>query len=180
MNFFKERIKLNRNEFSGAFGDIGTDLPLIIGMLLVTNLQMSNVLIVYGFLQILTSIVYGIPMPVQPLKAVALLVISQKISSDVIFGGGFAIGIIMLFLTITGLINWLNKIIPKTVIRGIQFGLGLQLSLLAIKEYIPSDSYIGYIFASIGFVIGLILIGNKKYPPAIFILLLGFIYIIAF
>jgi len=180
MNFFKERIKLNRNEFSGAFGDIGTDLPLIIGMLLVTNLQMSNVLIVYGFLQILTSIVYGIPMPVQPLKAVALLVISQKISSDVIFGGGFAIGIIMLFLTITGLINWLNKIIPKTVIRGIQFGLGLQLSLLAIKEYITSDSYIGYIFASIGFVIGLILIGNKKYPPAIFILLLGFIYIIAF
>jgi len=180
MNFFKERIKLNRNEFSGAFGDIGTDLPLIIGILLVTNLQMSNVLIVYGFLQILTSIVYGIPMPVQPLKAVALLVISQKISSDVIFGGGFAIGIIMLFLTITGLINWLNKIIPKTVIRGIQFGLGLQLSLLAIKEYITSDSYIGYIFASIGFVIGLILIGNKKYPPAIFILLLGFIYIIAF
>jgi len=180
MNFFKERIKLNRNEFSGAFGDIGTDLPLIIGMLLVTNLQMSNVLIVYGFLQILTSIVYGIPMPMQPLKAVALLVISQKISSDVIFGGGFAIGIIMLFLTITGLRNWLNKIIPKTVIRGIQFGLGLQLSLLAIKEYIPSDSYIGYIFASIGFVIGLILIGNKKYPPAIFILLLGFIYIIAF
>jgi len=180
MNFLQNRIKFNRNEFSGAFGDIGTDLPLIIGMLLATNLEMSNVLIVYGFLQILTSIIYGIPMPVQPLKAVALIVITQKISSDVIFGGGLAIGVLMLVLTLTGLINWLNKIIPKTVIRGIQFGLGLQLSLLAVRDYIPSESYVGYIFAAIGFSIGLVLIGNKKYPPAIFILALGFIYILLF
>lgn len=180
MNFLSERIKLNRNELSGAFGDIGTDLPLIVGMLLASDLRMSNVLIVYGLFQVLTALVYGIPMPVQPLKAVALIVITQKISSDIIFGGGFAIGVIMLVLTITGLINWLNKIIPKTVIRGIQFGLGLQLCLLAVKDYIPSDNYTGYIFASMGFVIGLILIGNKKYPPAIFILGLGVIYILLF
>jgi hypothetical protein len=180
MRFLQDRIKLNRNEFSGAFGDIGTDLPLIIGMLLATNLQMSNVLIVYGVLQIFTSIIYGLPMPVQPLKAVALLVISQKISSNVIFGGGLAIGIIMLIFTLTGLLNWLNKIIPKTVIRGIQLGLGIQLCLLAMKVYIPSDNLTGYIFASLGFTTGIILIGNKKYPPAIFILLLGFVYILLF
>lgn len=180
MGFFTGKIKINRNELSGAFGDIGTDLPLIIGMLLVTNLEISNALIVFGVLQLMSSIVYGLPMPVQPLKAVALIVITQGLSADIIWGGGLAIGIIMLFLTLTGLIKWLNKVIPKTVIRGIQLGLGLQLCLLAVKDYIPSEQMPGYIFAAIGFMIGVTFIGNKKYPPAIFILFLGFIYIVMF
>ena len=175
-----DRIKINRNELSGAFGDIGTDLPLIIGMLLATNLEISNTLIVYGILQIITSLVYGMPMPVQPLKAVALIVITQKISSDIILGAGIAIGVIMLILTLTGLVSWLNKVIPKTVVRGIQLGLGLQLCLLSVKDYIPADKTTGYIFAFIAFIIGLILIGNRKYPPAIFILLLGVIYMFLF
>lgn len=180
MSILTNRIKINRNELSGAFGDIGTDLPLIIGMLLATNLQISNTLIVYGILQIMTSLIYGIPMPVQPLKAVALIVITQNVSAEVIWGGGMAIGIIMLILTLTGLLVWLNRVIPKTVIRGIQLGLGLQLCLLAVKDYIPADKTPGYIFALIAFIIGLILIGNRKYPPAIFILALGVIYMFLF
>jgi len=180
LSILANRIKFNRNELSGAFGDIGTDLPLIIGMLLATNLQISNTLIVYGILQILTSLIYGIPMPVQPLKAVALIVITQNVSAEVIWGGGLAIGIIMLILTLTGLLVWLNKVIPKTVIRGIQLGLGLQLCLLAVKDYIPADKTSGYVFAPIAFLIGLILIGNRKYPPAIFILGLGVIYMSLF
>jgi hypothetical protein len=180
MKLLTDRIKFNRNELSGAFGDIGTDLPLIIGMLLATNLEMSNTLIVFGVLQIITSFVYGIPMPVQPLKAVALIVITQKVSASVIWGGGLAIGVIMLIITLTGLLTWLNKIIPKTVVRGIQLGLGIQLSLLAMRDYIPADKTIGYIFVLIAFIIAIILIGNRKYPPAVFILLLGFVYVIFF
>ncbi|MCU0473715.1 MAG: putative sulfate/molybdate transporter [Bacteroidales bacterium] len=180
MKLLTDHIKLNRNEFSGAFGDIGTDLPLIIGMLLATNLEMSNTLIVFGILQIITSLIYGIPMPVQPLKAVALIVITQKVSASVIWGGGLAIGVIMLIITLTGLLTWLNKIIPKTVIRGIQLGLGIQLSLLAMRDYIPADKTIGYIFVMIAFIIAIILIGNRKYPPAVFILILGFVYVIFF
>ena len=176
MNFLKGKIILNRNELSGAFGDIGTDLPLLIAMLSVTDLHASSILIIFGSMQILTSFLYGLPMPVQPLKAVAMIVITQKISSAIIFGGGLAIGIVMLILTITGIITYLNKIIPKTIIRGIQFGLGLQLCLLSLKDYIPADKFAGYVVAFVAFGIGIVLIGNKKYPPAIFILLLGFLY----
>lgn len=180
MILLKNKIHLNRNEFSGAFGDIGTDLPLIIAMLAVTDLQASSVLIIFGAMQLLTAFSYGLPMPVQPLKAVATIVITQKISSAIIFGGGLAIGILMLILTLTGLIALLNKLVPKTVVRGIQFGLGLQLCLLSFKDYIPEGGYLGYILAFLAFVIGLILIGNKKYPPAIFILLLGFAFALIF
>lgn len=176
MGFFTDKIKINRNEFSGSFGDIGTDLPLIIAMLAVTDLKSSSVLIIFGVMQIITALLYGIPMPVQPLKAVATIVIVQKISSGVIFGGGLAIGIIMLILTLSGLLTYLGKIIPKTVIRGIQFGLGLKLALLALKDYIPYNGFSGYTLSIIAFAIGITLIGNKKYPPAIFIILLGFLY----
>lgn len=172
----KQRISLNRNELSGAFGDIGTDLPLIIGMILAAGLNSANVLIAYGIMHIITALVYGIPMPVQPLKAVAMIVIAQKLSPEIIYGGGLAIGIIMLVLSLTGLIDLIAKYIPKMVIRGIQFGLGLQLSMIALKEYVLSDSYNGIIIAVVTFVIVLLLMGNRKYPPAIFVILAGIGY----
>jgi hypothetical protein len=168
-----KRISLNRNEISGAFGDIGTDLPLIAGMILAAGMNSSTVLIAYGLMHIITALIYGIPMPVQPLKAVAMIVIAQKISPDVIYGGGLAIGIVMLLLTITGLVDVIARYIPKVVVRGIQFGLGLQLSMIALKQYVISDSSNGIIVAVVAFVITLLLMGNRKYPPALFIILLG-------
>lgn len=170
------RISLNRNELSGAFGDIGTDLPLIVGMILASGLNSANVLIAYGLMHITTAIIYGIPMPVQPLKAVAMIVIAQKISPNVIYGGGLAIGVVMLLLTVTGLVDLIARYIPRVVVRGIQFGLGIQLSMIALKEYVLSDSINGIIIAIVAFVITLLLMGNRKYPPAIFVILIGVVY----
>src|SRR5882757_9528328 len=110
-------LRFDRNEFAGAFGDIGTDLPLIIGMILAAGLESAGVLIVFGLMQILTGLYYRIPMPVQPLKAVAVMVIAQKatakITGDVIYGGGLAIGIMMLLLTVTGLVEWIGRVVSK-------------------------------------------------------------------
>ena len=88
-------IRFDRNEFAGAFGDIGTDLPLIVGMVLAAKLDVSSVLVMFGAMQILTALFYRMPMPAQPLKAVAVVVIAQKagqkITSDILYGGGLAI-----------------------------------------------------------------------------------------
>jgi hypothetical protein len=40
-------IRFDRNEWSGAFGDIGTDFPLIVGMILAAHLDPASVLIVF-------------------------------------------------------------------------------------------------------------------------------------
>jgi hypothetical protein len=173
-------LKFNRNEMSGAFGDLGTDLPLIVAMLAVTDLNAASILIIFGIMQLITALVYRLPMPVQPLKAVALIVITQKVSGAVIFGGGLAIGLTMLILTVTGLLAYMNRVIPKTVIRGIQFGLGMQLCLLSLKDYIPDDFIQGYILALAAFALGLVFIGNKKVPPALIIILLGILYSVVF
>ena len=173
-------IKFDRNELSGAFGDIGTDFPLIVGMIIASGLDVASVLIMFGAMQLLTGFIYGLPMPVQPLKAVAVLVIAQKLSGNIIYGAGLAIGITMLLLTVTGLIDWLARVIPKSVIRGIQFGLGLKLASIALKNYVMADGIPGYWLAAIGFVLIIFLIGNRKYPPAIFVIILGVVYAFLF
>lgn len=179
-NNITAHIRFNRNEFSGAFGDIGTDLPLIIGMLLASDFNTANVLILFGIMQILTGLIYGMPMAVQPLKAVAMIVITQKISGSLVLTGGLIIGVIMLILSATRLLNLLGRIIPKTVIRGVQLGLGFQLAMTALKQYVPALETPGYILAAVSFIIALILLGNRKFPPALFIIALGVVYSLVF
>jgi xanthine/uracil/vitamin C permease (AzgA family) len=180
MNWLRERIRFDRNELSGAFGDIGTDFPLLVGMILAAGLDAPSVLIVFGAMQVMTGLVYGMPMPVQPLKAMAVIVITQRIAPDVLYGGGLAIGVVMLLLTLTGAIAWVARVVPKSVVRGVQFGLGMQLASLALKDYVTSESWPGYALAAAAFVITLALLGNRRVPPAPIIIALGIVYALAF
>lgn len=173
-------IQFNRQEFSGAFGDIGTDFPLIIAMIVAAGLHSPSVLIVFGIMQIFTGVVYKMPMPVQPLKAMATFVISQKIAGTVLMGAGLAIGMVMLLLSLTGILDKLTKLVPKAVIRGIQLGLGISLCLLSFKEYISSDGIMGYGLAFAAFLIVILLLDKKKYPASLIVIALGLTYAFIF
>jgi hypothetical protein len=173
-------LRFDRNELSGAFGDIGTDFPLIVGLILAAHLDPASVLIVFGCMQILTGLLYRMPMPAQPLKAMAVLVISQKLTGSVLYGAGLAIGIVMLFLSATGLIDGLARVTPKVVVRGIQFGLGLQLAALALKDYLPAEGNRGYYLGGVAFLLILALAGNRRIPPGPFAIVLGLVYAIVF
>ena len=173
-------ITFNRHELSGAFGDIGTDFPLIVAMVLAADLHAPSVLIMFGLMQIATGLLYKIPMPAQPLKAMATLVIAQQLDGGLLFGAGLAIGVVMLGLSLTGALDGLAKLIPKVVIRGLQLGLGITLALLALKQYIPADGPNGYLLAVLAFGLILLLMGNKKYPAAIVVIVLGVLYALFF
>jgi hypothetical protein len=170
------RLRFDRNELAGAFGDIGTDLPLLIGMILASGLDSASVLIVYGLMQLATAFYYRLPMPVQPLKAVAVLVITQKIGGNILYGAGLAIGLTMLLLVWTGLVDWIARVVPKSVVRGIQFGLGLQLASLALRDYVRAEGVIGYGLAGASFILTLLLLGNRRFPPALIVILTGVVY----
>jgi MFS superfamily sulfate permease-like transporter len=176
----RESIKFNKQELSGAFGDIGTDLPLIIAMILAANLYVAGALIMFGLMQVFTGWIYRIPMPAQPLKAMATLVIAQQIGGNILLGAGLAIGVVMLLLSVTGLLSKIASWIPKVVVRGLQLGLGISLCSLAFKNYISSDSVNGYLLAAASFVIILLFIDNKKYPASLIVIGLGIIYAFVF
>lgn len=174
------RVRFDRNELAGSFGDIGTDLPLIIGIIAATGADSAGVFIMFGVLQILTGFVYGVPMPMQPLKAMAVLVISQKLGANILWGGGMAIGVIMLALSLSGALGWIAARIPHCVVRGIQLGLGLSLCSLALKTYLPEDGPTGYWLAGVTALLVLVLRGNRRFPSALFIIALGAGYALMF
>lgn len=169
-------IRFDRNELAGAFGDIGTDLPLLSGMMLASGMDATSTLAVFGALQILSGLVYRLPMPIQPLKAVAAIVIARQVAPGIVYGGGLAIGLVMLVLALTGTLTWLARVIPRCVVRGIQFGLGLILCQLALGKYLPAEGAAGYVLAGCAIVLTLWMLGHRRFPPALLVIALGLAY----
>ena len=174
------KIRFDRNEIAGAFGDMGTDVPLLIGMTLAAGLDGTSVLVMFGVMQILTGLVYRMPMPVQPLKAMAAIVIAKQASAATLYGAGLAIGFIMMLLALSGLLDWLARVVPKCVVRGIQLGLGLQLASVALGKYIQADGIFGYSLAAGAFIITVLLLGNRRFPAALPVVFLGLAFAVTF
>jgi hypothetical protein len=169
-------LRFNRLELAGAFGDLGTDLPLIVGIILASSLDPASALIAFGGMQIVTALAYRMPMPVQPLKAMAAIVIAEKLDAGTLLGAGLAIGVTMLLLSTSGLLDRLARAVPRTVVRGVQFGLGLQLSLLACRDYIPGAGATGYVLAAVAFALVLVLGTHRRYPAALAVVAMGVVY----
>ena len=60
-------------EISGALGDLGTLLPLMIALALQGSINLPSTLLFSGLFNIVTGVVFGIPLPVQPMKVPSLL-----------------------------------------------------------------------------------------------------------
>ncbi|KAI2469432.1 hypothetical protein F4781DRAFT_431316 [Annulohypoxylon bovei var. microspora] len=118
-------------EVSGALGDLGTLLPLMITLAVNGSISLSTTLVFSGFYNLATGVVFGIPLPVQPMKAIAAAAIASKTSERETVAAGSVVAIIVLLLSITGLLHWVTRIIPIPVVKGIQFGAGLSLIISA-------------------------------------------------
>jgi len=170
------RLRFDRQELGGAFGDIGTDLPLLIALIATCDLDAASVLILFGALQIATGVFYGIPMPIQPLKAMAAIMLAQHLSAGTLAGAGIVIGVVMLFLAATGLLDWLARVVPKEVVRGIQLGLGITLATLALRDYASRDGAMGYALAATAAVLLFALRGQHRVPAPLVVMGLGLVY----
>jgi hypothetical protein len=149
-------------------------------MALAAGLDGTSVLVMFGVMQLVTGIAYRMPMPVQPLKAMAAIVIAQQASAATLYGGGLAIGLVMLVLASTGLLDWLGRVVPRCVVRGVQFGLGLQLASVALGKFVQADGSSGYALASGAFIITILFLGNRRFPAALPVVLLGLVYAMLF
>ncbi|KAK9413081.1 putative Sulfate transporter [Seiridium unicorne] len=119
------------SEISGALGDLGTLLPLMITLAVNNSISLSTTLVFSGFYNLITGIVFGIPLPVQPMKAIAAAAIASHTSLPETVAAGSVTSVIVLLLSITGLLHWVTRVIPIPVIKGIQSGAGLSLVISA-------------------------------------------------
>jgi len=121
-----------------------------------------------GLVNIVTGLVFKIPMPLQPKKAIAAVAISQEWSPSLIYSSGFGTGVIWLFHAMTGLINKIVRVTPHSVIRGIQLALGI---LLAYKGFQMISG--GWLLGVLSILILLIFRKNKYAPAALVLMVLG-------
>src|SRR5690554_3050663 len=119
-------------EVSGALGDIGTLLPLSLGAIAVAGLAPVPVLLGFAVFYIATGLYYRLPIPVQPMKAVAALLLTTQVSHESLVASGILIGAIMLLLGVSGWINRVARLVPGSILSGLQLGLGLLLAGMSL------------------------------------------------
>lgn len=125
--------RFNIMEFIGSLGDLGLLVPLSIALILINGLNPVPVFLIVGLLYFFSGLYFKIPIPVQPMKTIAAIAIVTHSKSEVIIAAGIVIGIILMLLSVTKLINFLYKITSIPVVKGIQFGLGIMLAISGIK-----------------------------------------------
>ncbi|KAM0234708.1 hypothetical protein ACHAP5_009947 [Fusarium lateritium] len=118
-------------EISGSLGDLGTLLPLMIALAAQGSIDLGSTLVFTGIFNILTGAFYGIPLPVQPMKAIASAAIQNGSPIGVVTAAGQLVGAAVLIMSATGLLRWVVRVVPLPVVKGIQLGAGLSLILSA-------------------------------------------------
>jgi MFS superfamily sulfate permease-like transporter len=120
-------------ECSGACGDLGTFIPHVIGAITVAGLAPAGVLFGFAVFLIGTGLFYGLPIPVQPMKAVSAVILTGGLRPGEVAAAGMILGIVLLMLGVTGAIERFARLIPQSVSAGLQLGLGLLMGLLGVK-----------------------------------------------
>ncbi|KAH1131688.1 hypothetical protein J1N35_003066 [Gossypium stocksii] len=122
-------------ELNGAMGDLGTYIPIVLALTLAKDLNLGTTLIFTSVYNMPTGAIYGIPLPVQPMKSIAAVAITDGPDFNIpeVMASGICTGAILLVLGATGLMQLVYKLIPLSVVRGIQLSQGLAFTMTAFK-----------------------------------------------
>jgi MFS superfamily sulfate permease-like transporter len=161
-------FEFNLRELAGSMGDFGTLFPLAIGYIVVCGLNPAGFLVMMGLANIATGLVYRLPMPIEPMKVLAVVAITQGWSPTMVYASGFGMGAIWLLFGLTGIMGRIARVTPKSVIRGIQIALGVLLAFQAFKMVSA-----WWALGILSILIVVILRQNRYVPAAIVLMVLG-------
>jgi SulP family sulfate permease len=177
--------KLNIHDFSGAVGDLGTLLPLAFALVVINGFPPERIFLLFGLVYVFTGWYFKVPVAVQPLKAMAVIAIAKGFSVEMLSITAFFYGILLLFLSLTGLIKFLQKLFTPGLVRGVQLGIGLILAQKAVELVIQKGILLN--FAGPSLTINIILLISatavislfqfrKKFPIALALIFISIIF----
>jgi len=169
------RWSLGRNrydhvELAGAFGDLGTLIPFVVGYIVVMKIDPLGILFMFGLSELVVGLYYKTPIPVQPMKAIggAAIASSGAMSAGMICGAGLFTGLFWLLVGVTKTVSLATKLASKPVIRGIVLGLGLMFVTEGIKMMLDAP-WLG----GLALVLTFALLTWQRFPAMFALLLLG-------
>ena len=158
-------FEFNLRELAGSMGDFGTLFPLAIGYFAVNGLNPAGLLVMMGLTNIITGVLYRLPMPIEPMKVLAVTAITQRWPPSLVYATSFGTGIFWLILSFTGLVKKIAAITPRSVVRGIQVALGIMLAIEGFKM-VSTIWILGVVSIFI-----VVLLRNNRYAPAAIVLI---------
>jgi sulfate permease, SulP family len=183
------QIQFNRMELAGSLGDLGTLLPLAIGMILINGLNPMGLFLSVGLFYIISGLYFQITSPVEPMKVISAYAISTGLSASQIQASTGWLFIFLMFIGATNIITPIGRFIPKPVIRGVQLSTGILLIAQGVELMIGSAKFqamhqvaepylriqslgplpLGLLIGCILGLMTLFLLENKRLPAAILV-----------
>lgn len=162
-------------EWAGAFGDLGTLIPFVAGYIGILKMDPFGVLFAFGISMVVCGAYYKTPFPVQPMKALGAVAITQAAQTAVItpaavYGASLATGLFWLLLGLTGTASRVAKIISRPVVLGIILGLGMSFMIEGVKMMATH-----WVIAAVGLLGTILLITNRSIPAMFLLMLFGVI-----
>ena len=192
MNPRTTAIRFDRMELAGSLGDLGTLLPIAVGMIMVNGLSATGLFLSVGLFYLVAGAYYGVPIAVQPMKVVGAYALATAATASQVTAAGWLLGAALLLLGSTGMMTRLSNMIPSSAVRGVQLSTGLLLAGKGVAMVVGTTTYQKFLgraepallFQSIGplpvgAVLGILAavlifryLGSRKYPAAL--LVIGF------
>ncbi len=157
-------IRFTLEEIAGGLGDIGTIFPIILGVALVSDVNISHIFLFMAAWYVIAGLYYRLPIPIEPMKAIGAIVIAEGLSGGEIAAAGIILGVIFFLLGVFGGMERIRKWIPQSVIRGVQAGLALLL-LRTSLGYILTD--LSFAVLSIAIILAFFVLANRTRLPDI-------------
>ncbi len=162
-------LRFDIRELAGSVGDFGTILPLILAVAAVSHLNTGYILLFFSIWFIISGLYYHLPIPVEPMKAIAVVAIAEGLTGGEIAAAGLILGILFLILSFGNWMGVLENYIPKSVTRGVQLGLALIL-LRTSGTFALGDPY--FFLAGVGIVVLFFIFARWKNLPDLSALIL--------
>lgn len=129
VSLFPSRGRLSLREVSGSLGDLGTFIPLLLGLARAGGVEPVPALFWAGAFNVLGGLTWDAPMCVQPMKTIAAVGIAEGLSSQQVALAGMMTSAMVLLLGASSAILLVARLVPDAVVRGMQLGLGMSLAL---------------------------------------------------
>jgi Molybdate transporter of MFS superfamily len=121
------------SEAAASVADMGTFLPLAVGVSIACGLNFGVVLLCAGLANLYSGWQFRQPIIVQPMKVLCAAAIVGGWASAQVAASGVLMGIILLGLVCSGVVQWLSARVPPAMVSGIQFAAAAQLALKALQ-----------------------------------------------
>uniref|UniRef100_UPI002602581B putative sulfate/molybdate transporter n=1 Tax=uncultured Halorubrum sp. TaxID=399555 RepID=UPI002602581B len=128
----RRSVDFRAGALTGAIGDSITVVPLVVALALLTEVSLPHALVAFGAFQIVWGVRYGLPVSVEPMKALAALAIAGALTYAELALAGVVLGGLLLAIGLSGALASVERWIGEPVIRGVQFAVGLVLLETAV------------------------------------------------